>query len=397
LITKCRVCRSEDLFPIVDLGSQYLSDFRLDGSKPDSFSLNLLLCRNCNLAQLDTTVERNLMYHDGYGYRSGINELIVKNLSMLVDYCLNLNKNPKNWLDIACNDGTLLSKVPTHISRFGVDPVKKFKKESIKNADTIIDDFFPSKETDLMPSFDVITSISMFYDLDDPNSFVKEISKKLNGDGIWLVQQNYLLAMIENNSFDNICHEHIEYYSLKAMKFLVESNDLEIFDVFLDDINGGSIITAIGHKDSHEIRGSVAKQLEIENTVGLESINIYNQFTSNIVEIKNELMKIINEAKLQGKRIQIYGASTRGATIWQFLGLGPELIEAAVERQPEKIGKYFSAIGVPIISEDEMRSNPPDFLLIGPWFLKESFIKREKEYLENGGRFIFPLPKVELV
>lgn len=397
MIDKCRSCGSSGFMPIVDLGNQYLSDFRSNDSKPELFPLKLLLCINCNLAQLDTTVERELMYHDGYGYRSGINELIVKNLSMLVEYCLKLNQNAESWLDIACNDGTLLSLVPKNIKRVGVDPVKKFKKESLNHADIIVDDFFPSIGTKSLPAFDVITSISMFYDLDDPNSFVNEIAGKLNSKGVWLVQQNYLLAMIMNNSFDNICHEHIEYYSLRAMKFLVESNNLEIFDVFLDDINGGSLITAIAHKGAFPVKNSVIQQLEKEKQFGLDSVEIYNQFTHKIEQIKADLLAILEKAKLEGKRVQIYGASTRGATIWQYLGLGPSLIESAVERQLEKIGKRFSAIDIPIIGEEEMRKNPPDYLLIGPWFLKESFLLREKDYLNNGGCFIFPLPEVELI
>jgi NDP-4-keto-2,6-dideoxyhexose 3-C-methyltransferase len=397
LINACRSCGNTDLTPIIDLGDQYLSDFRLDDSKPGLFPLRLLLCGLCNLAQLDTTVSRELMYHDGYGYRSRINELIVKNLSMLVEYCLNLNPDPENWLDIACNDGTLLSLLPKKVYRVGVDPVKKFKKDSSIHANIIVDDFFPSAQTQALPNFDVITSISMFYDLDDPNSFVKEIANKLNAKGVWLVQQNYLLDMLAKNSFDNICHEHIEYYSLKAMKFLVERNGLEIFDVFLDDINGGSLVTAVGHKGAFQVKKSVNQQLEKEKYYGLESIDVYQLLTRKIDEIKYHLLETLEKAKFEGKRVQIYGASTRGSTIWQYFGIDQSLIESAVERQPEKIGKYFSAIGVPIISEEDMRKNPPDYLLIGPWFLRESFLLREKDYLLNGGCFIIPLPEVEII
>jgi NDP-4-keto-2,6-dideoxyhexose 3-C-methyltransferase len=397
MISNCRNCQSPELKSIIDLGHQYLSDFRVDGSKPDSFPLNLLLCNNCNLVQLDTTVSRNLMYHDGYGYRSGINELIVKNLKMLTNYALELKKNPKRWLDIACNDGTLLSLLPSNIFRVGVDPVKKFKSQSIDHADLIVDDFFPCEETRLLEKFDVITSISMFYDLDDPNQFVQDVRDKLSADGIWIVQQNYLLAMLQNNSFDNICHEHIEYYSLKAMNYLIEKNGLEIIDVFLDDINGGSLITAIAHKGERDVNPSVQLQLQAEMEFGLETLKPYEEFESRVRKIKVDLTKLLSEISSKNQRVQIYGASTRGATIWQYIEIDERVVESAVERQQEKIGKFFSAIGITIISEEQMRLNPPDYLLVGPWFLKESFIKRESDFIVNGGHFIFPLPNVEII
>lgn len=397
MISNCRSCFSSELKSIVNLGVQYLSDFRSDKSKPDSYPLNLLLCARCNLVQLDTTVSRDLMYHDGYGYKSGINELIINNLKMLVTYGMEVKNEPKSWLDIACNDGTLLSLLPSHVFRVGVDPVKKFKALSETHADLIVDNYFPSEATRNLSSFDVITSISMFYDIDDPNQFVKDVREKLAADGVWIIQQNYLLAMLQNNSFDNICHEHIEYYSLKAMKHLMDNNDLEIFDVFLDDINGGSLITAIAHKGKRHVAQSVEIQLQRELDFGLESMKPYEDFEARVNRIKVELTDLLMSLKLTGKRVQIYGASTRGATIWQYLNIGENLVESAVERQHEKIGKIFSAVGIPIISEDQMRINPPDYLLVGPWFLKESFVKREVDFLENGGKFLFPLPEVEIV
>ena len=397
MISNCRSCKSADLIQVVDLGKQYLSDFRTDYSKPSKFPLRLILCKTCNLAQLDTTVDRILMYHDGYGYRSGVNEIIVSNLKMLVDYAYSFIPDPKRWLDIACNDGTLLSLIKNSTFKVGVDPVAKFKMESINHGNLIISDYFPSESTNKLDNFDVITSISMFYDLDDPNEFVSQVKDKLSESGVWIVQQNYLLTMLQNNSFDNICHEHIEYYSLRAMKYLIEQNGLEIIDVFLDDINGGSLITAIAHPGVYDLNPSVDEQLKIEKKFGLADIATYKTFQNSIQRIKDDLIYMLSLAKSKGKRVQIYGASTRGATIWQYINLGPDLVESAVERQLEKIGKVFSAIGIPIISEEEMRLDPPDYLLVGPWFLRESFVRREKHFISNGGKFIFPLPKVELV
>jgi NDP-4-keto-2,6-dideoxyhexose 3-C-methyltransferase len=397
MINKCRACSSGDLAEIINLGEQFLSDFRVDTSKPDKYPLNVLLCSNCSLAQLSQTVSRENMYHDGYGYRSGVNEQIRSNLKMLVELGLSFVPEPNRWLDIACNDGTLLGFVPKTTYRVGVDPVKKFKTESEKHADFIIDDYFPNNEIVTQDQFQIITSISMFYDLDDPNTFVSTVKGLLAENGVWIVQQNYLMAMLENNSFDNICHEHIEYYSCTAMQKLLVAHELEINKVLMDSINGGSIITVISHKNVRKIDSSVAEVIQREKEFGITEPNSYREFNYSIEKISSELNSKISEFKAEGKRIGIYGASTRGAVIWQRANIGPDLVEYAVERQKEKFGKYFSAVGVKIISEEEMREIPPDYLLVGPWFLKESFISREKEFLRKGGKMIFPLPKVEII
>jgi NDP-4-keto-2,6-dideoxyhexose 3-C-methyltransferase len=395
-IVKCRACGSGKLVQTIELGEQYLSDFRSDLSKPEKFPLTMLLCEECSLSQLSVTVNRDLMYHDGYGYRSGINEQIKSNLQMLVGLALNYVPNPSSWLDIAANDGTLLSMVPKSVKRVGVDPVKKFNSESIQHADEIVSDFYPAPSLKDL-NFDVITSISMFYDLDNPNDFVSSIARNLSKSGVWVVQQNYVLSMIENTSFDNICHEHIEYYSLTAMNKLVEKFNLEINEFKSDPINGGSFITVISHKGARPISGSVGIQLKVEDDFGISNPKSYIHFEQRVTEVSNDLLAILDTAKENKKSVYIYGASTRGAVIWQRVGITDQHVKFAVERQKEKIGKFFSAVGIPIISEEEMRENPPDYLLVGPWFLKESFLKRESEYLTHGGCMIFPLPNVEQI
>ncbi len=395
-IRKCRACDSEKLVQIIDLGQQYLSDFRNDRSMPAKFPLTMLLCENCSLSQLSVTVNRDLMYHDGYGYRSGVNEQIKSNLQMLVELALNYVPNPISWLDIASNDGTLLSMVPKAARKVGVDPVKKFALESIEHADEVISDFYPTPTLESL-KFDVITSISMFYDLDDPNSFVSSIARNLKSEGVWVVQQNYVLSMIENNAFDNICHEHIEYYSLFAMKKLVEKFNLEINEFKLNPINGGSFITVISQKGVRPVSDSVGRQLQVEANFGVFSAKSYLKFDQRITEVSNDLLTILNNAKKNNKSVYIYGASTRGAVIWQRVGVTDQYVKFAVERQKEKIGKFFSAVGIPIISEEDMRNDPPDYLLVGPWFLKESFLRREADYLNQGGCMIFPLPIVEQI
>jgi len=395
MIDKCRICKESKLVSILDLGNQYLSDFRNDKSKPESFPLNLLLCENCGLAQLDTTVDRDLMYHDGYGYRSGTNELIRQNLKWVVETGLNQNPDAKSWLDIACNDGTLLGFVPKDFRRVGIDPVKKFSVESHQNADKIIAEFF--SKAAVGESFDVISSVSMFYDLDDPEAFVREVKECLNPNGIWIVQQNYLVSMIENVSFDNICHEHITYFSLTALNNLISRNGLEIIDIDFPSINGGSIMTVFAHKGVFKSSPRVEETLLAEERLGISERLGFEKFRSSVAENIQRLKNLLTQIASEKKRIQIYGASTRGGTIWQALEPEINVVAAAVERQEEKVGKIYSVIGKEIISEAEMRANPPEYLLIGPWFLKESFVSRESNYLKSGGAMIFPLPSVIIV
>jgi len=396
LISKCRVCANPELHPIIDLGNQRLSDFRSDNKIPEEFPLNLLLCNQCSLVQLSCTAPREKMYHDGYGYKSGVNEALRENLSRVVQKALEFIPNPKNWLDIACNDGTLLSYVPKQCYRVGIDPVAKFSDEALQNSDTIITDYFPPKKRFAKNEFDVITSSFMFYDVDNPNSFVEEVKQILAEKGIWIIQQNYLLSMIKANTFDNISHEHLAYYSLTSMKYILEKYDLEIIDAYEEPINGGSFILVVGHKSAFGVKRSVELFTQSEVHFNVYELSSYTEFYRNVEKIVTNLKELIRELKEKQKIIDIYGASTRGSTIWQLVGLDSSLIRQAVERQDGKIGKIFSAIQIPIVSESDMRLNPPDYLLVGPWFLKNLFIEREYEYLKNGGKMIFPLPEVEI-
>jgi len=391
----CRICQSKNLISVLNLGDHYLSDFREDLGKPDKFPLNLLLCEDCSLVQLSVTVDRNIMYHDGYGYRSGTNELIRENLKWIVKKAEKLVPSAQSWLDIACNDGTLLSFVSPKVNRVGIDPVEKFAVNSQKHADKIISDFYSSRA--VSDKFDVITSISMFYDLDNPNNFVSEVAQSLNKGGVWLIQQNYLAAMLENVSFDNICHEHITYFSLTALKHLFDKNNLEIVDLEFPDINGGSILTVVAHKGDFVKYSKLDEYLQSEFNLGLTSKEGFNKFASDVFSNISKLGELLDGISKRNETVQIYGASTRGGTIWQSLGKHIDAVDCAVERQVEKVGKYYSVIGKPIISEEQMRISPPDYLLIGPWFLRNSFIDRESQYISAGGAMIFPLPQVEII
>ena len=303
-------------------------------------------------------------------------------------------------LDIGANDGTLLSFYRKNIFKIAVEPIKKFSSECRKHADAVINDFFnyESYKAKLKNvKADIVTAISCFYDIDDPNKFVSDVSKVLDENGLFVISQNYLVGMLKNNAFDNMVHEHLEYYSLLSLEKLMARHGLEVFNVEKTQINGGSFITFISHKNMRTVGKSVIKLREYEKNLKLNELKIYNDFAKRVRENSKDLSNLITKLAKDKKKIYVYGASTRGNTLLQFYNLDNKLIKAAVERNPEKWGKRISSLNIPIISEQEARKQKPDYMLVLPWFFKEEFLQREKNYLDSGGHFIFPLPKIQII
>lgn len=392
-ITNCRACGSDQLIEFLDLGFQYLSDFRKTRTRPPRYPLNVLLCDVCKLVQLGTSVPQEQMYHENYGFKSGINEMIRADLDDVVTHAFQYVNDPQSWLDIASNDGTLLSFVPTDIYRVGVDPVKFLCEEAKPHADVILNEYFHGAPG----VYDVITSVSCFYDMPDPSQFVKDVKETLTKRGVWIIQQNYLLTTLQLNAVDNFCHEHLEYYTLLSLENLLDKFDLEVNEVQLSRINGGSIRTVVSHKGTFPIDSSVWHQRNVEEDWWLSNIGTYRTFASEIADELNTLYRLVRDMKADGKTIGILAASTRGATIWQTAGIDKTLVDFAVERNPAKVGKWFSAIGIPIISEAECLARMPDALIVGPWFFADQIIDREAKYLARGGQLILPLPSVEVI
>ncbi len=395
-ITKCRACDSEKLVNFLDLGVQYVSDFREDNSKPNKYPIEAVFCEGCYLVQLRHTTPSQDMYHENYGFKSGISDSIKNDLKDIVQNAQAFKHSPKSWLDIASNDGTLLSFVPQVAYRVGVDPIKKYCDEAQQHADLIVNDFFPSPKLPEQ-TFDVITSISCFYDMDDPNNFVKGVRDVLNKDGIWVIQQNYLLPTLQLNAVDNFCHEHLEYYTLLSLEKLLEKHGLEVVDLSTSMVNGGSIRTIVAYKGSYPVQDSVEKQRAVEADNKLNTLAPYQRFAEDVMQNLEELKALVDEINLKGERVFILAASTRGATIWQSADISVDDVPYAVERNPEKVGKYFSATGIPIISEELARFENPEYMIIGPWFFSGEIIAREADYLRNGGKLIVPLPKLEII
>ena len=404
-IKTCRSCNSRKLKLVLDLGDLALSDFTKKPVKSNKkYPLTLLLCLDCHLVQLKNSVPPQKLYTERYGYRSGINNTMRVELESIVKKAskkANLKKG-ELVIDVGANDGTLLHFYPKNVKRMGVEPVKKFSEDILKNADFLVSNYFTQKNIvkkyPKISKAKIITAISMFYDLEDPNSFLKDVSSMLDRDGIFVIQQNYLLSMLRVNAFDNIVHEHIEYYSLYSLEKLLERNELKVIDVELSDINGGSFRTYIAHKNSkYKVSKNVKTLREKERRYKLDKKQPYIEFAKRVKAIKKELKKYIETQVKLNKRVYLYGASTRGNTILQYVGLDHKLISKAVERNPEKWGKFIASVGIPIISEEQARREMPENMLVLPWFFKTEFLKREKDYLNRGGRLIFPLPRFQVI
>lgn len=399
-ITTCRSCDSSKLTDILDLGTQYTSDFRKDDSKPPAYPIEAVICEDCMLVQLRHTTPSHEMYHENYGFKSGVSDSIKADLKDVVSNALKYIPEPKYWLDIASNDGTLLSYVPDTTYRVGCDPITKLCKEAETKADRIVNDFFNSdtveREFDA-GKYDVVTSVSCFYDMDEPNDFVSAVKSVLAKDGAWIIQQNYLLPTLQLNAVDNFCHEHLEYYTLLSLEPLLERHGLEVIDLSTSMVNGGSIRTIVAHKGIKPVNESVVAQRAIEAEAGLHSFAAYEQFAVDVTKQIKDLKALVDHLNSLGKSIYILAASTRGATIWQAAGITEKDCPFAVERNPAKVGRYFSACGMPIISEEEAFMHKPDYMIIGPWFFADEIIDREQAYLAAGGKLISPLPKLEII
>jgi hypothetical protein len=389
-----------------------MSDFITKGEEPRSGKeeLKLMLCPESGLLQLEKALSQNEMYGK-YWYRSGINSTMRKKLKDVADVCLeSVEMNDGDvFLDIACNDGTMFDFIPDNLIKIGIDPAdSSFVKEASQRANDVVQDFFSAEAYrstrygHIKPK--IITTIAMFYDLDDPWPFVRDVKEILDDDGIWVLQLSYNPLMIKQLAFDNICHEHICYYSLSSMKYLMERAGLDIVDCTLNDVNGGSFRVFLMKKGADKTKFRCKQErdvaefrvnslLEYEKTLRLNDPETYKNFYAEVCQLKEKTVDFIKKEVASGKRIWGYGASTKGNTLLQWYGLNDDYIEAIAERSIYKFGLQTVATNIPILSEEEMRSQRPDYLLILPWHFVKEFSSRERKYIENGGKFIVPCPK----
>lgn len=388
----CRLCGSTDLKEIISVGEQYINDF-----PPNPFlkgrngkcPLDIILCKKCSLFQLRHTAPQELLYARHYWYKSGVNNTIKKDLRQLAEIgCKRVNLKPNEvFLDIGANDGTLLSNLVGKAVTVGCEPATNLHDELRANCDYMIDDFWNYEnfqKLNLRQKAKVITAIGMFYDMEDPNQFIRDSAKVLDENGLFIAQLMTLKPMLENNDLGNICHEHLEYYTYQSLKFLFENNGLEIFNIEENNINGGSYRIFARHLKN----GSIGWRENISEE------DIYS-FKERVDRNRDLCVEYIKRAVSEGKKVYAYGASTKGNSILQYYNLDNSLVLGVAEKNSQKWGLY-TLTDIPIISEDEGRKKADIFLIL-PYAFVNEFVKREENFLERGGKFLIPLPEFRII
>lgn len=400
LPSRCRACHGA-LDTIIHLGDLQVSTFPLPGEAPSARApLDLCQCDSCGLVQLRHTVDPDELFRH-YWYRSGVNETMIAELQSVVDRALALTGGiPAGQVvvDVGANDGTLLSlyaRWQGRPLRIGIEPALNLVDELQAHADVVLNGYFPEEGRHLQDHVvKILTSIACFYDLDDPGCFVAEVARVLHESGVWVVQFQDLHQMIEASAFDNICHEHLVYYSLGSFERLIQRYGLRVVEAERRVINGGSLRLFVMHAGARPQGHSVADLRAAER--GCEDWQTLNHFAFHADMMRRQIQAIVEACRRQGQTIDLYGASTKGNTLLQYCGLGPGEIRQAWERSEPKWGRQ-TVTGIPIVSEDAGRANPPDLLLCGIWQFREAVLRREAAYLQAGGTMLFPLPRVDVV
>lgn len=406
-IVQCRVCSSSGLVQVIDLGEQALTGVfpkTIHETVPTG-PLALMWCRDCSLVQLSVDYPASEMYGDNYGYRSGLNSSMVDHLREItarLEIQAGGLTDGTVVLDIGSNDGTLLSLYSnSNVTRIGIDPTAEKFMSYYEDGIFVVPNFFSREAFQAISSqpANIITSISMFYDLPDPIGFAKEVRDCMAPNGIWLLEQSYMPSMLRTTSYDTICHEHIEYYSLSTLQLILRNAGLRVIDVRFNRVNGGSFAVTVVREES-EINGQpelVEWFLGQEQRMRFDTPRPFREFEAKVFQHRSDLRELIETLVGAGKKVMGLGASTKGNVLLQFCGLGPDLISAIADVNPDKFGRYTPGTRIPIISESDARQQNPDYFLVLPWHFREGIVQRESEFIRNGGGLIFPLPEIEIV
>lgn len=405
-IKSCRISNSQNLITVLSLGNQYLTGV-FPKTKDENITVgpvDLVWCPDSGLLQMKQSYSLEEMYGENYGYRSGLNGSMVKHLQKKIKTLETLAQPNENELviDIGSNDATSLKAYQGNFTKVGIDPTGNKFKEYYTEDIILISDFFSEKKfKEIFPNkkAKIITSIAMFYDLEDPKSFVTDIANCLDDEGIWHFEQSYMPSMLRTNSYDTICHEHLEFYSFKVVKNILETCGLRVIDVQMNAINGGSFAITAAKVNSKYLSNMpiINWLLNQEDEMGLDTIKPYLEFAERVFQHRKNLTSLIKALVADGKKIFGYGASTKGNVLLQFCGLTENEIPFIAEVNEEKFGKFTPGTKIPIISEKEAKEMNPDYFLVLPWHFKESILTREEDFIANGGKFIFPLPEIEIV
>ena len=401
-IDKCRVCFSDSINEVLKLDPQYVATTFVKSNKNNMMSkikipLTLMLCKNCGLVQLRETVRTDLLYQN-YFYRTSINDTMKRDLQDVVNYAVN-NAKPISddiVVDIGANDCTMVSMFPKNLNRIAVEPAKNIDWSNVEKSITIVNEYF-SKDIVLKASggkkAKIVTATAMFYDFDDPNIATKDIKAILDDDGVCVIQVSYLLDTIKDMNFYDVVHEHLEYYSLKSINYLMENNGLTVIDASTNFVNGGSLRILVTHKENSNLKSKRYEEiLAEEEKWNLEELDTYTKYENKIqVIIKKTKNFILKELRSGGTVIGL-GASTKGNVLLQICGIDKRLLPYLSDRNKEKVGLRTLGTDIEIISEDKAHELNPSCIIVIPWNFKEEILEREKDYVRNGGKMLFLMP-----
>jgi GDPmannose 4,6-dehydratase len=407
----CRICGSSELRSVLALGRQTLT-----GVFPPSADvavatapLDLVKCHGegtCGLVQLKHSCDPSAMYGSNYGYRSSLNRSMVEHLKRKATRLAERLKLGAGdvVLDIGSNDGTSLSFYPEATKRIGIDPTAAKFAKYYKPGIAVVSDFFTADAFFRASGGErasLVTSIAMLYDLERPMDFVRDVHAVLKDGGVWHFEQSYLPSMLATGSYDTICHEHLEYYGLAQIHWMMQKVGFRIADVELNDINGGSFAVTVVKPSGAELakaqEPTVTRMLEEERAMGLHTLAPYERFATAAAQHKTELVALLHRLKREGKRVLGMGASTKGNVMLQYCGIGPDLLEAVAEVNEDKFGCVTPGTRIPIISEEDAEKRKPDVYLVLPWHFREPMLKRGAPMIARGAKFLFPLPRIEIV
>lgn len=406
-IEKCRICGNTHLERVLDLGEQMLTGVfpREKGAQVTVGPLHLVKCfgedESCGLLQMEHSYDLGEMYGENYGYRSGLNASMVAHLNKKVKRILGLVELHKNDLviDVGSNDSTTLQAYPTiNLNLVGVDPTGKKFKSFYPSYIKLIPDFFSLsliKQNFPNQKAKVVTSFSMFYDLESPLDFMREVYEILDDEGIWVFEQSYMPTMLKTNSYDTVCHEHLEFYALKQIQWMANDVGFKIIDVEFNDINGGSFSVTVKKANGDQSTiPEVEKILNAEAKMGLDALKPFFEFEERVKQTKIDLLNFILAEKNKGKTIAALGASTKGNVLLQYCGITSDEVSSVGEVNADKFGCFTPGSWLPIISENDLLSQNPNYLIVLPWHFKSFFVKQEKF---KNTTLIFPLPSLEFV
>ena len=407
VITKCRICSNNSVNEILKLEPQYIATTFVTDNENNPMAkikipLTLILCKKCGLVQLKETVRPDLLYKN-YFYRTAINDTMKRDLQDVVNYAVENVKTESNDIvvDIGANDCTMVSMYPDHLKRFGIEPATNIDWSNVSKSITVVNDYF-SKDIVLKATnykkAKIISATAMFYDFDDPNVVTKDIKDILHENGVCVIQVSYLLDTIRDMNFYDVVHEHLEYYSLKSINYLMERNGLKVIDATTNFVNGGSLRVLVTHKDSRRPKSKRYQEiLDEEEKWNLEELDTYVQYEHKIKDIiKKSREFIVNEIKNGGTVIGL-GASTKGNVLLQICRIGKDLLPYISDRNKEKVGLHTLGTDIEIISEEKARKINPSAMLVIPWNFKEEILSREQNFIQNGGKMLFLMPKPYIV